>query len=240
MVTAVVVMLLGVSLAPWVGERLSGGPGAFGRPSDAQAERLVEERAMRGDDGEFELLLTRSDGSPVRYDPCAPLHVVVNDEAAPEGTDALVQEAVDQVAEATGLVIEVDGTTDLGPDDDERWSGDHAPPVLVVWTDPERESDLDGDTTGVGGSVTSRDGEWFETGTVLLDAPQLQDQLDTRGGRDGVRAVVMHELAHVVGLDHVDDPVELMYPQGRPGVTSFGPGDRRGLALVGSGDCRTY
>ncbi|WP_240721531.1 matrixin family metalloprotease [Pseudarthrobacter sp. NamE5] len=49
-----------------------------------------------------------------------------------------------------------------------------------------------------------------------------------------VRAVIMHELAHVVGLDHVNDPTQLMYEENSG---QLGTGDRTGLAMLGSGEC---
>ena len=50
------------------------------------------------------------------------------------------------------------------------------------------------------------------------------------------QAIVDHELAHVVGLGHVDDPGELMYDDNL-GRTTYGPGDREGLARLGSISC---
>jgi hypothetical protein len=50
-----------------------------------------------------------------------------------------------------------------------------------------------------------------------------------------VTAVIRHELAHVVGLDHVDDENELMHPVGHPDAVTFGPGDLTGLAELGRG-----
>ena len=50
------------------------------------------------------------------------------------------------------------------------------------------------------------------------------------------QAIVDHELAHVVGLGHVDDSGELMYGHALR-RTTYGPGDREGLARLGSVDC---
>jgi hypothetical protein len=50
------------------------------------------------------------------------------------------------------------------------------------------------------------------------------------------QAIVDHELAHVVGLGHVEDPGELMYEHALE-RTTYGPGDREGLARLGSVDC---
>ncbi len=49
--------------------------------------------------------------------------------------------------------------------------------------------------------------------------------------------MILHELVHVVGLAHVDDPTELMHPESQDGVTALGPGDRAGLARLGQGPC---
>ena len=45
-----------------------------------------------------------------------------------------------------------------------------------------------------------------------------------------------HELSHVLGLDHVQDPTELMHPVSSARA-DLGPGDRQGLALVGQAAC---
>lgn len=48
--------------------------------------------------------------------------------------------------------------------------------------------------------------------------------------------VLDHEIAHVMGLNHVDDPDELMSAV-KTGQAGFGRGDLQGLAQLGAIDC---
>jgi hypothetical protein len=180
---------------------------------------------------------------PVAYDPCRPIHVVHNLDGAPAGAESLLADALDDIGRATGLQFDVEGDTDEAPGvareafQPDRY-GDRWAPVLVAWSDAAEVPDLAGDTVGVGGSawVEVDAARVYVTGAVVLDAPDLVD-VDAADGRDGVTAVIRHELAHVVGLDHVDDEEELMHPVGHPDVVSFGPGDLTGLAELGRGQC---
>lgn len=70
-----------------------------------------------------------------------------------------------------------------------------------------------------------------------LDAAKLGSLLQRPNGDQLVRAVVPHELGHLVGLAHVNSPSQLMYPQAQLGVTDFGAGDLTGLAALGKGVC---
>ena len=51
------------------------------------------------------------------------------------------------------------------------------------------------------------------------------------------QVALLHEVAHVVGLGHVSEPMELMYAD-NTGQVELGPGDREGLARLGSLPCR--
>ena len=64
----------------------------------------------------------------------------------------------------------------------------------------------------------------------------LNAMMVRHGGYEQARAIVVHELAHVLGLDHVDDPDELMHPV-TASRTGLGPGDLQGLALLGQAAC---
>ncbi len=181
---------------------------------------------------------------PVTYDPCTVIHVAVNHTNAPPDADRMVAEAVDAVARAAGLPLVVDDGDSpraLRPDwrSPTRVFGTAPPPILIGWATPQELPALDGKVAGLGGSslTTSPTGRWtWSTGQIALDAGYFAILTTRRGGYASGRAVVMHELGHVVGLAHVDDPGELMAGK-NTGRTEFGDGDRRGLYLLGQGRC---
>lgn len=96
------------------------------------------------------------------------------------------------------------------------------------------------DTVGYGGSARGTGGfgepNTYVTGVIALRADDIGSKLRQPGGRAYAKAVMLHELGHVLGLAHVKDPHELMYSE-MTSVRDFGPGDREGLALVGQGSC---
>lgn len=180
----------------------------------------------------------RSPGTPVTYDPCEPVRYVVNDAHAPAGAAQLLDDAVAEVSAATGLVFERAGATDALPFSGTASSGD-SNPVVIAWTTPDDVPELEGRVAGSAGSTAlTRDNlhAHYVTGGVALDGPDIAAVLHGPDGLTQARAIVLHELGHLVGLDHVDDPGELMHSD-NVGTTAFGPGDREGLAALGSGRC---
>ncbi len=78
----------------------------------------------------------------------------------------------------------------------------------------------------------------YITGSLELDTPQVTELLASPGGADYVLAVMQHELGHVMGLDHVDDPIQLMYPEIGAPPDGLAAGDLNGLHLLASAPCR--
>jgi hypothetical protein len=228
---------------PGAAIRLEGGQPSV--PADARTTPLGQPAPLPAGGGPFQFVAEQPDGSgPVAYDPCRPIHLVVNPRTAPPGGDAVLDESLARVSEATGLQFVVDGPTTERPIDErrpyqpERYQ-DRWAPVLVAWSDPGESEPLEGDVAGQGGSswIELPNGSLFVTGTVVLDGPDIARMLETATGRAVARGVLQHELAHLVGLDHVGDPSQLMYPRTSAEVTDFAAGDLHGLARLGRGSC---
>ena len=214
-------------------------------PADARSSPLGHPPAKASDSTSYAFMATKPTGEPVRFDPCRPIHLVVNGEFAPPHADRLLREAAHSVSAATGLAMVVDGPTDEVPREDRpplnvarygnRWS-----PVLVAWSDEAAAPGLAGRVAGLAGPSmapyrTEEQMHWV-SGSVLLDGPTFRDILQRPGGYAEAQGIVMHELAHLVGLTHVRDRGELMH-ENDSAATAFGPGDLEGLRRLGGGPC---
>lgn len=214
-------------------------------PSDARTKPLRLPPRQSGTSTTYAFMHTKPSGEPVRFDPCRPIHLVVNSAMAPPQADRLLGEAAEAVSNAAGLVLIIDGATTeqplptRGPMDAARY-GNRWSPVLVAWTDPSVAPSLAGRVAGMAGPVMApyrTDAQMhLVSGSVLLDGPAFMEILQRPSGYEQVRAIVMHEFAHLVGLTHVQDTRELMAEK-NSGRSTFGPGDREGLRRLGGGPC---
>lgn len=183
---------------------------------------------------------------PVTYRPCDVVEVEVNLRGAPdpEADLRMVLDGLERINRASGLQLRYVGASERRPSWDrgrfEVFAEELADPdpVLVTFADAAEVSQLEGQVAGIAGSVVVGEGRErrYLTGQVTLDTDTLLDLGRRRDGADVAAAITLHELGHLVGLDHVEDPDELMYA-----VTTdqrdLGPGDREGLRRLGQGRC---
>lgn len=215
-------------------------------PSEAPSATPLRPATARATPGAPHAFLQTQEGSvtPVAYDPCRPVRIVVNGRTAPPGAADLLGEALRDIATVSGFDLQMEGPTTERPTPGRspfqpEVYGDRWAPALVAWSDPEESPQLAGEVAGSGGStpleLSAAGPMVYVTGMVVLDGPQVAGMLGRPGGRDEARAVILHELGHLVGLGHVDDPAQLMHGDGRegvPGVTALGPGDLTGFAAL--------
>ena len=207
-------------------------------------------------DSTYKFVAHQDDGTtPVAFDPCRPVHYVIRAENEVAGGRQMVTDAVSRVSQATGLRFVYDGLTSENPSRQRpsyqpKRYGDRWAPILITWVTPADNLDFAAADSkddpeyymalGEGGSLSAglpNQPRAKITGMVMLNVRGLTNALQRPRGYQIVRAVVLHELAHLVGLNHVNSPSNLMNTELEPGVTEFAAGDLTGLAALGRGAC---
>lgn len=181
-----------------------------------------------------------AEGRPARWDPCEPIGYVVNPQWMPHEGRADLAEALRRVSAVSGLRFVDEGdTTELPARDRAAYQpdryGQRWAPLLVAWVPPQHtDLGLGADAKGVAMSVAvaGHRGGSIVTAQVALDADRRLSSGFGPGATEG--EVLLHELAHAVGLGHVDDPTQVMYFRTTNSESEFGAGDRAGLTALGA------
>lgn len=192
---------------------------------------------------DYSFLYKRSDGDPVRWNPCEPVHYVVNVRSAPSNALGEVRDALGKVTEATGITFAYDGRTGEVPQPNRRpylpdLYGKRWAPLLIAWAHQSQTRIPFGDphkrswALGVASPVFPMTGprNIYVSGWVLINADAHLAPGFARLNAGGL--VLQHELGHVMGLGHVHEKGELMDTVGG-GAKGWGPGDL--VALEGLG-----
>ncbi|MHB8463612.1 MAG: matrixin family metalloprotease [Acidimicrobiales bacterium] len=233
--------------APIVGMAAQAGPGLRLITSDGASAGLsptgvaISPSATPPPPGSYSWMIANADGSPVRFNPCAPIHYVVNAAEGPANAASLVTGAFARLGAATGITFVSDGsTTEMPtaerPSSQARYGAGWAP-IIVAWARPS-ETDLlpGGNTIGEGGSwwVMPEAKKIYVTGAVVIDPANTANLLASFGAGSSLGELLLHELGHVVGLGHTPDRSQVMFPTILPlAAAAYGVGDLAGLAQLG-------
>lgn len=191
---------------------------------------------------------------PVRWNPCEPIHFVINPANAPPTGVTDTREAFKRLAAATGITYVDGGLTDENtPGNNRAYQPDRYPgrwaPILVHWMGNSRAQ---GEIQVVGGGFPTQVGDVYVTGNLFLN-PNVVTNAQTRTtvaggfGGEGVTLgrigpegvtwgrIILHELAHITGLGHVSVPSNLMYPEtsDHTGPAAFSKDDLAGIKYLG-------
>ena len=197
--------------------------------------------------------VSSDDCLPVRWNPCEPIHFVINPANAPPTGVADTKEAFKRLAAVTGIDYIDDGMTDEAGQGNRAYQperyGDRWAPILVHWMASSRDQ---GDIQVVGGGFPSQVGDVYVTGNLFLN-PNVITNKETRStvpggfGGEGVSIgrigpegvtwgrIILHELAHITGLGHTSGPANLMYPEtsDQTGPAAFSKDDLAGMKYLG-------
>lgn len=173
------------------------------------------------------------DGKVVRWAACNAIPYYLNMAGAPAGWRAVVARVVAKVSAGTGYAFAYRGTTTYLPKELQN-------AIVIAWSDARHTPELDGPTAGLGGQT------WSD-GLVIAGGVWMDKTLLSWGGstHTALRAKVieeifLHEMGHVMGLQHVSDRRQVMYPTAFGDFLSYQAGDLNGLRAVGrsAGACR--
>ncbi|MCA1780879.1 MAG: hypothetical protein ABR500_02995 [Dermatophilaceae bacterium] len=208
---------------------------AAGSLSGGLDRGLVYDDGLDGESGSggpgYSFARLQPDGvSPATW-PCeGSIPVEVNPAGAPAGYESIIGSAIARINDASGFSFEVVGETT-----DRNFLERGVGPVLLGFSDGTEIELLAGDAAGIGGATYARDsggGPITAVGGVLA----LDTEVVTDDSLEFAEVILLHELAHVLGLGHTDSPGQLMRATGT-GQRDFGAGDRAGLAHLRDAAC---
>jgi hypothetical protein len=205
----------------------------------------------------YTFLHVQPDGcTPSRFNPCQPIHYIQNAAAAPPDVVANVREAFRRLSVATGMTFvddgftdETDRTTGYVP---ERY-GSRWAPILISWEHFPADQ-TNGRSQILGNTLPFRVQEQVVSARLRFNVDAYNDEFTKAPiqagfgppagsgtgpiGRENITwgRILLHELAHVVGLGHTSDFGSLMYPDAaqqtiRP--ADFSRNDLAGLRYLG-------
>ncbi len=167
-------------------------------------------------------VLFTSDFTPTRRNPCAPIEVYYDQTKQQLDLTETIRSAIAQASAASGVPMRLIGSGKTRPT---------TPRVLIIdWTSGPT------DWLGVARQANEKDARG-----VVWRTSQSISLASARGvARGRWETVVLHEIGHILGLQHSHDPTSLMFSPSEskgswPWVTTvFTPGDQRGLQAVNS------
>lgn len=184
-------------------------------------------------------------GSKARWNPCTTIGYRFNPNNAPAGALNDVKVAVKRISLATGINFAYRGTTSYIPGTSssfkERYPSDTK--IVIAWAYPGTTPLLPTSVKGTGliavGGWKSYNAKLYKTyypikqGLIALRADLSYPSGYGPSSNGTWGSVVMHEMGHVMGLGHVNDSEQQMYPYLTSRIPHWGLGDLTGLRIKG-------
>ena len=182
--------------------------------------------------------------TPFHWNPCKPIRYAINMNGYDESFRAVVTEDIARVSTATGMQFTnvADSTfiptaaDPYGASLPEFAAGTTQYDILISLANESITDLVAGSLAGLNFPnwvhPSGKDGRIIVS-TITIDMGDLASHQVWAG--DGFAPVLLHELGHAMGLAHVNDTTQLMFPGASPtSPNTYGPGDLRGLYLLGA------
>lgn len=140
--------------------------------------------------------------TPLLWRTCKPVEVLINN-AGEASYEAIIVKALNRASEVSGVNFKVIGTTEKTPVYDWYKQGG-TPPVIIGVVN---QSDLLNNADALGSTVANPSGQSIVTGAIALKLSYFASHNDEERYQ-----LTLHEIGHLIGLKHVDDASDLMYP----------------------------
>lgn len=176
-----------------------------------------------------------------RWNPCHTITWAINPQGGIKNQVAVFSKAINDVSLATGFRFKFAGTTTA-----KAFAARDVRKANIVfdWQTPAENNDLAGSTFGVANHRTASRGRLRQVvgGDIALDVTHILNPDDYMNDPATIeeindsetQRIAEHELAHTMGLDHVNDPMQTMNPSETESNWQFNAGDLAGLSRVGA------
>ena len=166
-----------------------------------------------------------------RWNPCQKISWKINTKGAPANAKKMTKQAFDKVHRATGLRFVYQGKTTAVPWRDDKGKKRSGADVDIAWATKRQVKELGGGTVGWGGVFWNARLVNYRGGISLLRSANMSS---APGPGATWQNLILHEIGHVVGLDHAKGKRQVMYPQIPESLGRFQRGDLRGLHHLGA------
>lgn len=167
-----------------------------------------------------------------RWNPCRVIGWKFNPNGGSLRLLSDVRQAIGAVAAATGLRFSYEGgTARVGVRHASYRAGTE---ILVSWATPRQVRQLAGRNVALATTRVDHDTRQYVGASIALDRTHSLRHGFARRGSPTWGQVLMHELAHAVGLGHVAAARQNLYPRLNRHNHRFGAGDLAGLRRLGA------